>query len=138
MGHSSFVRSPPPADAVWEQLNHDKHAAVAREREYLRMKEEKRKEEQRIIDLIRAEEAAKDEEERRQREQERIKAELERRRNELLEKEVEARKEKERAAQKKLQQLGCCPMGFMWMRQGGGYRCAGGSHWLDDAVLGFM
>ena len=128
-------RDPDISDAVWEQLTHDKHAAVAREREYLRQQEEKRQEEQRIKDLIRAEEAAKDNEERRLREQERIKAELERRRKEQIEREIEAQREKEKAVQKRLRELGPCPAGFHWIKQGRGYRCAGGSHWLDDAQL---
>jgi hypothetical protein len=128
-------RDPNVSDAVWEQLNRDKHIAVAREREYLQQQEEKRQEEQRIKDLIRAEQEAKDEEERRLREQERIEAELERRRKELIEKKIEAQREKEKATQKRLREMGRCPMGFQWIKQGGGYRCAGGSHWLHDAQL---
>jgi hypothetical protein len=128
-------RDPNVSDAVWEQLNRDKHIAVAREREYLQQQEEKRQEEQRIKDLIRAEQEAKDEEERRLREQERIEAELKRRRKELIEKKIEAQREKEKATQRRLREMGPCPMGFQWIKQGGGYRCAGGSHWLHDAQL---
>jgi hypothetical protein len=128
-------RDPNVSDAVWEQLTHDKHAAIAREREYIRLQEEKRQEEQRIKDLIRAEQAAKDDEERRLREQERIAAELERRKKELVERAVEERRQKELAMQKRVRELGPCPAGFHWIRQNGGYRCAGGSHWLHDAQL---
>jgi hypothetical protein len=72
--HSIFKakRDPGVSDAVWEQLERDKHAMVANEREYRRLYEEKRQEKQRIEELKRAEQAAKDEEERRIREQERI------------------------------------------------------------------
>ena len=128
-------RDPGVSDAVWEQLDHDKHAAIARQQEYRRLQEEKRQEEQRIERLIEAEQAAKDEEERRQREQERIQAELERRRIEAIVAAKEREREKERAAQKKLREIGPCPAGFWWVKQTGGYRCAGGSHWLPDADL---
>lgn len=128
-------RDPGVSDAVWEQLDRDKHATIAQQKEYRRLQEEKRKEEQRIEDLIEAERAAKDEEEKRQREQERIQAELERRKNEAIVAAMEKEREKERAAQKKLRELGPCPAGFWWVKQMGGYRCAGGSHWLRDADL---
>jgi hypothetical protein len=128
-------RDPTVSDAIWQQLTRDKHAAVEREREYIRVQKEKREEEQRIKDLIRAEQAAKDDEERRLREQERIVAELERRRKESVEREIEARRKREKAMQKRLRELGPCPAGFHWIRQGGGYRCAGGAHWLDDVQL---
>ncbi|TYZ68458.1 hypothetical protein PybrP1_004317 [[Pythium] brassicae (nom. inval.)] len=38
-------------------------------------------------------------------------------------------------AQKKLQRIGKCPMGFAWLQVGGGWRCAGGSHFVSDAEL---
>jgi hypothetical protein len=58
-------RDPGVSDAVWEQLERDKHAMVAKEREFRRLEEEKRQEEKRIEDLKRAEKEAADEEERR-------------------------------------------------------------------------
>lgn len=129
-------RDPGVSDAVWEQLERDKHAMVAKEREYRRLLEEKRQEEQRIEELWRAEKAIADEEERRVREQERIAAELERRRKEAILIAAEKEREKEKEMQKKLRALGRCPMGFSWIKQSGGFRCAGGSHWLNDAALG--
>lgn len=123
------------ADAVWEQLERDKHALVAREREYKRQQEEKRQEEQRIKDLIRAEKAAAEEEGRRLIEQQRIAAELERRRKDAELAAFEEQRNKEMEVQKKIRMLGPCPMGFTWIKGSGGYRCAGGFHWLSDAEL---
>jgi hypothetical protein len=128
-------RDPGVSDAVWEQLERDKHAMVAKEREFRRLQEEKRLELKRIEDLKRAEKEAADEEERRIREKERIAAELERRRKEAILAAIEEAREKEKQRQMKLRQLGPCPMGYHWIQQSGGYRCAGGSHFLNDAML---
>ncbi|KAF2649460.1 P-loop containing nucleoside triphosphate hydrolase protein [Lophiostoma macrostomum CBS 122681] len=129
-------RDPGVSDAVWEQLERDKHAMVARENEFRRMRDEKRQEEQRIVDLKRAEQQAKDDEEKRRLEAERIQAELERRRNEAILAELDRLREQEKERQKRLRELGPCPMGYQWIKQTGGYRCAGGSHWLADGKLG--
>jgi hypothetical protein len=69
------------SDAEWHQLSLDKAAAVAREAEYNRLQEEKRQDEQRIADLKKAEQAAVEEAER-FRLEDRIRAELEKRRKE--------------------------------------------------------
>lgn len=129
-------RDPGVSDAVWEQLERDKHAFVAREREYKARQDEKQKEEQRIKDLIRAEKAAADEEERRQVEKKRIEAELERRRKDAVLAAIEEQRAKEKRAQRRLREMGPCPAGYMWIKQSVGYRCAGGSHFLGDAQLG--
>ncbi|EAT81282.2 hypothetical protein SNOG_11574 [Parastagonospora nodorum SN15] len=123
------------SDAIWEQLELDKHAMVAREREYRRLQEEKRREEKRIEALKHAEKEAANEEERRMREQERVAAELERRRKEAILAAIEEAREMEKRRQMRLRQLGSCPAGFHWIKQSGGYRCAGGSHFLDDVAL---
>jgi hypothetical protein len=48
----------------------------------------------------------------------------------------EERKRKEEAkAQTKLRQMGVCPVGFRWIKQSTGYRCAGGSHFVSNAEL---
>ncbi|KAH9863899.1 hypothetical protein J1614_009831 [Plenodomus biglobosus] len=129
-------RDPGVSDAVWEQLERDKHAHVAKEREFRRLRDEKAAEEKRIEDLWRAEKAAADEQERQAREAERIKAELERRRRDEELAAIEREREVERQKQQKIRMLGPCPMGFTWIKSSGGYRCAGGSHWLDDSALG--
>lgn len=128
-------RDPGISDATWEQLQQDKHAAVARERDYIRRQKEKEEERQRIEALKKAEQAARDEEEKRRSEKERIEAELDRRRNEAIRAELERQREREKLAQKKLRELGPCPAGYRWIKQQSGYRCAGGSHWLSDEQL---
>ena len=129
-------RDPGVSDAVWEELERDKQSFVARERDYKLRQEEQQKEEQRIKDLIRAEAAAADEKERRQAEQKRIEAELERRRKDAELAAIEEQRAKEKKAQRKLKELGPCPAGYMWIKQSVGYRCAGGSHFLSDSQLG--
>ncbi|KAL7793693.1 P-loop containing nucleoside triphosphate hydrolase protein [Trichoderma ceciliae] len=52
---------------------------------------------------------------------------------ELLEE--EERRKREAAKQAKLMALGMCPMGYNWIKQASGYRCAGGSHYLSDAEI---
>ncbi|KAK3493497.1 P-loop containing nucleoside triphosphate hydrolase protein [Neurospora crassa] len=95
------------SDAVWEQLQRDRKAEEEREEEYERLKEEAKK----------ASDAARDR---------------------ILKKllEEEARRKKEEEMQMKLKIMGVCPVGYHWIKQSGGYRCAGGSHWMSDADLG--
>lgn len=64
-------------------------------------------------------------------ERERVQKELERRKQEEQE-----RRQMEALAQSKLRQLGVCVQGYNWIKQGGGYTCAGGSHWVNDSQLG--
>jgi hypothetical protein len=40
--------------------------------------------------------------------------------------------------QQKLQQLGLCPAGFAWCREGNGWICMGGTHFVRDEMLQFM
>lgn len=56
--------------------------------------------------------------------------EIERKKRELDEK---LRREAREKA--KLASMGCCPVGYEWIRQSGGYRCAGGSHWVSDGQM---
>lgn len=128
-------RDPGVSDAVWEQLERDKHALVAREQEYKQRQKEKHQEEQRIKDLIRAEKAAAQDEERRRLEKARIEAELRRRQRDAEMAAIERQRAEEREMQEKIRMMGPCPMGFRWIKGSGGYRCAGGSHWLSDAQI---
>lgn len=52
-----------------------------------------------------------------------------------LRQDEEKRRRKEARAQKKLREMGVCPVGFRWIKQAGGYRCAGGSHFVPDSAL---
>ena len=61
--------------------------------------------------------------------------EAEERRRKALE-EAERKKRQEEAIQKRLQDLGVCPMGFRWIKQNNGYRCTGGSHFISNVQLG--
>lgn len=50
--------------------------------------------------------------------------------------EAERKRKEEAEAQKKLRDMGVCPVGFRWIKQGTGYRCAGGIHFVSNAQLG--
>ncbi|TEA18713.1 NFX1-type zinc finger-containing protein 1 [Colletotrichum sidae] len=50
--------------------------------------------------------------------------------------EEEARRQKEEAERKKAEKIGKCPAGYRWIKQAGGYRCAGGSHYVTDEQIG--
>jgi DNA polymerase III delta prime subunit len=128
-------RDPGVSNEVWGQLERDKHAMVAKEREFRRLQEEKRQYKESIKKFILAEKTAADEEERRIREQARIAAELEGRRRDEELAAVEKERQKVMEKQKKLKVLGPCPMGYQWIKQASGYRCAGGSHMLSDASI---
>lgn len=94
------------SDEVWEQLQRDKQAEEQREQEYQ--------------DLLKAQRTASDEA-----------------REAIVKKllEEEERRRKAEEARKKLEMMGVCPVGFPWIKQEGGYRCGGGSHYMSDAAV---
>ena len=49
---------------------------------------------------------------------------------------AEARRRREEQVQVRLREMGVCCAGFRWIRQSGGYRCAGGSHFVGNGQLG--
>jgi ATPase family associated with various cellular activities (AAA) len=146
------------SDEEWERLQQDKGAAEARKQDYKRLLEQEAALQESTAALEEAaqreaEEATRHEAEevtqreadeaKRRHEEARLQHELERRAREA---ELEAlkrkrqaeeeRRRKEREVQKKLRELGVCCMGFQWIKQACGYRCAGGSHYVSNAELG--
>ena len=143
------------SDAIWQQLQKDKKEAQLQiERTAQKIKEQaeahrlakaaekkakeaaerlrqiKAKNDAEAFELLRKREDARILEMRAKAERERILRELERKKRE-----EEERRKKEEKAQRKLQELGVCIMGFQWIKQAGGYRCAGGFHWVHDSQL---
>ena len=107
LGCYGAVRDAGVSDAVWEQLQKDGQAEQQREQEYqARLKETRETKDEKL--------------------RQRILKEL------IVE---EERREKEAEAKKKLHLLGRCPVGYEWIRQGRGWRCAGGSHFLSESDM---
>ncbi|KAG5917001.1 hypothetical protein E4U61_003126 [Claviceps capensis] len=98
------VRDEGVSDEVWHQLQQDAEAEARQDQEHDKKK-------------LRARDTA-DEDLR-----ERIIKEL---------MEEEERRKKETEMKKKLQMQGRCPVGYDWIRQAEGWRCAGGSHFVSD------
>lgn len=150
----SIKRDPGVSDAVWAQLQADKKLAEEKARqqdEELRRIQEALEEHRKADEAARAREAdlrrraqeAADAEARRRLEEERLRLiaaaiEEANRARELAEKrqrEIEE-KRREEQAQQKLRNMGVCPVGYHWIKQSGGYRCAGGSHFVTNDQLG--
>ncbi|KAF8436537.1 P-loop containing nucleoside triphosphate hydrolase protein [Boletus edulis BED1] len=158
---SQVKRDSGVSDEIWNQLQADKRAA---EEQKQRTKEEEsrlRREMNKAYDAerqaertrMRAEalerakrEAAADRamQERLQRELEiarRREAEVKAARERAVEELRRKRQEEARRAQseqeirRKLQRSGRCPMGYRWVKQVGGWRCEGGSHFVSDGQL---
>ncbi|RFU29842.1 hypothetical protein B7463_g6507, partial [Scytalidium lignicola] len=51
-------------------------------------------------------------------------------------KEAEKKKEQERMIQKKIKDMGVCPLGYKWYKVEEGYCCEGGGHFLSNTQLG--
>ena len=134
-------RDPGVQDDVWEQLQRDKEAA----------KDEQRRSDEKAAEVVKKERKAVEEIKRvsnllkKTSGDDRKMEELKRRREaaRLREQQARAEKEAERRrreaesrAQTKLQQMGRCVAGYQWIKQAGGYRCAGGAHFVGDRELG--
>jgi SpoVK/Ycf46/Vps4 family AAA+-type ATPase len=105
-GPNASTRDAGVSDAVWDQLLKDAEAETRREEEYQKKLELRKTADGKLRDKI-------------------VK--------ELLEE--EERREKEAERKKKLMEMGRCPAGFNWIPQAGGYRCAGGSHFMSEDEL---
>lgn len=133
-------------DDEWCQLENDKLLANAKEKEYSCLNDEEEQQKKKILKLKEeGEKAAReledargkaDEDAKRRHEQDRLQHELERRRQERFMEKLHRQQEalaearrKEQANQTKLKTMGVCVMEYRWIKQNGGYRCAGGSHW---------
>lgn len=149
-------RDPGISDADWQSLQDDKKLAklkaeqleqdIRNQEEAQRLAEELEKEAKKIaaalleiqakneaeaLELARKREEARVREIEAKAERERIQREVER-----MQQEEKERRAKEERVQVKLKSMGVCSAGFLWIKQYRGYRCAGGSHWVDDSKLG--
>lgn len=149
------VRDVDVSDAIWQQLQKDKKEAQLQiertaqkikeqeeahrlaveaekkaEEEAARLRQMKAKNDAEALELQRKRVEARVREIKAKTERERILRELERKKREEVE-----RWKKEEIAQMKLREIGVCSNGFRWNKQDGGYRCAGGAHWVDDGQL---
>lgn len=115
IGCDGSKRDPGVSDELWADLE--------------KAKQRYQEKQERIrLELLAAEEAArkaKDEAERKA---------AEKRREELLAKQ-RADEESRKRVQEQIRRLCPCPAGFSWTQVGGGWRCAGGAHFVSDAQL---
>ncbi|KAF7879835.1 uncharacterized protein EAF02_008005 [Botrytis sinoallii] len=142
------------SDATWTQLQRDKKAAEEKAQRYadeMRKKQEEmraleeaeRKAREEALRQIQAKNEAEWQEQLRLREKARLrelraKAERERMEQERERRrlEEEQRRKQEAQVQEKLRNMGVCVMGYQWIKQVSGYRCAGGAHYVSDSQLG--
>ncbi|KAK5727064.1 hypothetical protein LTR15_002956 [Elasticomyces elasticus] len=108
------IRDAGVSDAVWNQLQEDRRKEEEEKREAVRLEQEEARLKKWLKDCADA---------KRQRELE----EIVRKRKALEEKLKQEAQMKE-----KLMQMGRCPVGYQWIKQGGGWRCAGGSHYMSE------
>ncbi|CAD7925302.1 unnamed protein product [Amoebophrya sp. A120] len=116
-------RDPGVSDEVWNELQAAKEEEERYAAELAAKEEERKRIEAQIEAEMRAKQLAKEAYEAKMRELERLRAE-----------EEAKRRERERIMQK-LRKIGNCPMGFVWYKTGGGWRCAAGGHFVSDAQL---
>jgi hypothetical protein len=137
------ARDPGVSDDVWAELERSKREAEAEERELTMLKEaEQKTEELEKAERSSAKEAASkphDNEARRRAERLRLEATAARakRAEEAARlKKLEEERREEAKVQQKIRQMGLCVAGFKWLKVSGGYRCAGGMHFLSNGQLG--
>lgn len=96
-------------DEIWEQLEKDKITEAKREQDYQKLEAK-------------------------------YKAASEKARQTIIKQLLEERRQREEEMKKKekLKAMGRCPVGFAWIKQESGWRCAGGSHWMSDREVDSM
>lgn len=135
-----------------EHIKHEHELSLMRQRgeakirEIMGMDEDSQRQRDKIAAKLReaqSEEEARSLELMRRREEARIRSAKEREHRERAQREMERQREideqrrkKEQQAQVKLREMGVCVQGFVWKKQHGGYRCAGGSHYVSNTALG--
>ncbi|KAM0574910.1 hypothetical protein ACHAO3_007489 [Verticillium nonalfalfae] len=100
------IRDAGVSDEVWEQLQKDAQAEGDQEEQYQSMLEAKKTADEGELDRIMGELIG-----------------------------AENRRRQEAEARRKLALSGRCPVGYAWIKQAGGYRCAGGSHFVRDLEM---
>jgi hypothetical protein len=153
----SVQRDPGVADEIWLRLqaNIAAEEAVKEEAQERLMAQDREIEAQQVLErakfeemkrlaqlMAQAEREHREELKRKYEEEKRIalaalqaRRAAEERRKRALE-EAERKRRQEEVIQKKLKDLGVCPVGFRWINYGDGYRCGGGSHFMSNAQLG--
>ena len=145
------TRDPGVSDTLWDQLQKDKAREESRERQYQKLVQsedcarkavEDARDREKTIQQM-SDQEKDDDESKKRHEHERLKHELERRsyeerlaRLQKKQEEEQKRRQQEQQAQEKLRHMGVCCAGFRWIKQGSGYRCAGGSHYVSNEQLG--
>ncbi|EEY22939.1 cbbX [Verticillium alfalfae VaMs.102] len=100
------IRDAGVSNEVWEQLQKDAKAEGDQEEHYQSMLEAKKTADEGELDRIMGELIG-----------------------------AENRRRQEAEARRKLALSGRCPVGYAWIKQAGGYRCAGGSHFVRDLEM---
>ncbi|KAI1935491.1 hypothetical protein LOZ12_005733, partial [Ophidiomyces ophidiicola] len=145
----TIIRDDGVPDEVWAQLQQDalleeelKKQDIQRAVEELEVRRKIAEQLPKKTRVSKRREQQKCEEDRQRLEDERLQNELRRRKYEeqvaQLVREKMAREEekkKEQAVQTKLREMGVCVQGFRRIKQRSGYRCAGGSHFIDNSQL---
>ena len=151
-------RDPGVSDAIWAQLQADRRAEERAQKEAAEARKAledslaeatrlEREQEAKVLQLIAAAKMARDDDERkelmRKREEARLreramaeqKARMEQAQRRQKAEEQQKRREEDRV-QQKIRDLGVCPVGYRWIKQGDGYRCSAGGCFLSNAQLG--
>ncbi|KAI1081768.1 P-loop containing nucleoside triphosphate hydrolase protein [Whalleya microplaca] len=124
------------SDEIWNQLQRDKAAFESRQRE---LAESRQKAADLELKAREQEEILKRQKDNAARREALLKLEAARVERDLAERarlEKEERMKMEIEVKARLKKLGRCPVGYEWIPQDDGYRCAGGSHFMSNGELG--